>query len=141
MPTEIAFWDTSALLPLCVRQDSTPKAVQLARSYNLMTVWWGTAVEMECALARQFSSAEAESERRARSFWRRLQNRVREISPSERVRALALQLPSVYGLRAMDSFQLSAALVWSREKPRHRPFICFDEKLAAAAEKAGFTIL
>jgi len=39
----------------------------------------------------------------------------------------------------LDSFQLAAALVWCQEKPRRRPFVTADERLAKAAEKAGFS--
>jgi hypothetical protein len=29
-------------------------------------------------------------------------------------------------------------LLWCEEKLCHRPFVCFDARLAGAAEKAGF---
>jgi hypothetical protein len=56
------------------------------------------------------------------------------------VREIARDLPSAYGLRAMDSFQLAAALVWCREKPRNRPFITADIDLSNAATQAGFSV-
>jgi len=62
------------------------------------------------------------------------------VEPKIRVREIAETLPQIYGLRALDSFQLAAALVWCKEKPRNRPFVCYDDKLAKAAEKAGFTV-
>jgi hypothetical protein len=37
--------------------------------------------------------------------------------------------------------QLAAALVWCNERPRRRVMVCFDERLAAAAEQAGFTLI
>jgi len=37
----LAFWDTSALVPLCVRQSITPHMVTLYRSYQAV-VWWTT---------------------------------------------------------------------------------------------------
>jgi hypothetical protein len=44
-------------------------------------------------------------------------------------------------LRALDSFQLAAALVWCKEMPRGRQFVCCDVRLAEAATKAGFDVL
>jgi hypothetical protein len=60
--------------------------------------------------------------------------------PSERVRALAEELPDEYGVRSADALQLAAALVWCRERPKRRAFVCFEEKLARAAAEAGFVV-
>jgi hypothetical protein len=64
-----------------------------------------------------------------------------EVLPSERVRELAESLPEQQGLRALDFFQLAAALVWCREKPRGRLFVCADARLAEVATKIGFNLL
>lgn len=64
-----------------------------------------------------------------------------EVLPSDRVRELAETLPEQYGLRALDSFQLAAALVWSKEQPRGRLFVCCDVRLTEAATKAGFDVM
>ncbi len=45
------FWDASALVPLCVRQGTTPRAIALYKIYNAV-VWWATPVEIASALAR-----------------------------------------------------------------------------------------
>jgi predicted nucleic acid-binding protein len=45
-----------------------------------------------------------------------------------------------YGVRAADAVQLAAALVWCRERPNRRPFICVDERLCRAATEAGFAV-
>jgi hypothetical protein len=63
-----------------------------------------------------------------------------EIQPSESVRAIAEELPDRYDVRALDAMQLAAALVWCRERPNRRPFICFDERLSSAAAAAGFAV-
>src|SRR5262249_27872697 len=52
-----------------------------------------------------------------------------EILPTEKVRSLAEDLPDTHGVRAADAAQLAAALVWCRERPKQRPFVCFDERL------------
>jgi hypothetical protein len=46
-----AFWDASALVPLCVRQGITPRAIAQYKSYDVI-VWWATPVEIASALAR-----------------------------------------------------------------------------------------
>ena len=63
-----------------------------------------------------------------------------EVQPSERVRLIAEDLPDRHGVRALDALQLAAALVWCRERPNRRPFVCFDERLAEAAAAVGFTV-
>ena len=47
----LAFWDASALVPLCVHQSITPRAIALYKSYEAV-VWWATPVEIASALAR-----------------------------------------------------------------------------------------
>jgi len=69
-----------------------------------------------------------------------LERIVREVNPTEQVRSLARALPQQYQLRTLDAFQLAAALAWSQGNPRRRPFICFDDRLAYAAESAGFAV-
>ena len=46
-----AFWDTSALVPLCVRQGITPRAIALYKIHDA-AVWWAAPIEIASALAR-----------------------------------------------------------------------------------------
>lgn len=46
-----------------------------------------------------------------------------EIAPTTKVRELAEEMLDKYVLRAMDSFQLAAALAWCDEKPKGRMFV------------------
>lgn len=107
-----------------------------------MVVWWGTTVEARSAFARLVrEKALTEAERDAaierlgplRRSWI-------EIVPSERLRSLAERLPDQYSIRGADAIQLAAALIWCREQPRRRPFVCFDDRLAGAATAAGFSL-
>ena len=63
-----------------------------------------------------------------------------EILPTQAVRAIAESLPDDNGVRTGDAWQLAAALVWCSERPRGRPFVCLDERLAKAASDVGFTV-
>ena len=64
-----------------------------------------------------------------------------EILPSEDLRDLAMQLLDQYALRAADSLQLAAALVWCGQRPAKRNFICGDWRLSEAAVALGFSVL
>ncbi len=138
----MAFWDASAIVPLCCSQAATSRSRKLLRDGGRMVVWWGTPVEARSAFARLVRDGaltEAECARAVRLLTQ-LQPSWDEIQPSERVRAIAEDLPDRHGVRALDATQLAAALVWCRERPNRRSFVCFDERLAAAATAVGFTV-
>jgi hypothetical protein len=63
-----------------------------------------------------------------------------EITPTMRVRDIAEALPMTHSIRAADALQLASALVWTNEKPRNKPFVCFDKILIAAARSQGFAV-
>ena len=54
---------------------------------------------------------------RAQRKWETLNDTLLVVEPKERVRDLALTFPRLYGLRALDSFQLAAALVRGEAVP------------------------
>ncbi len=134
-----AFWDTSALVPLCTVQKGDVTARQLAKRHTL-TVWWATPVEMQSALARLFRNASINSLelRQARARQERLRRGWNEIQPTEPLRTLAETLLDRYQLRAADSLQLAAAHTWAMHRPKGRIFIAGDKQLLEAAESAGF---
>lgn len=65
----------------------------------------------------------------------------REVLPNDQVRDLARQSLDKYSLRAADSLQLAASLIWCEERPSRRNFICGNHRLALAADSAGFSVL
>jgi predicted nucleic acid-binding protein len=138
----VAFWDSSAIVPLCSSQQATSHGRKLFRDVRRMIVWWGTPVEARSAFARLRRDGLLTHSGWATAI--KLLDQLRgtwdEIQPSPRVRSLAEQLPDQYGVRAADALQLAAALVWCGERPQRRPFICFDERLAKAATEAGFAV-
>ena len=107
-----------------------------------MVAWWGTPIEARSAFARLVRDGRLSAAERTKAVSLLDQLRVSwdEIQPSERVRALAEELPDRHDLRAADAVQLAAALVWCRERPQRRPFICFDQRLAKSAAAAGFDV-
>jgi len=62
----------------------------------------------------------------------------REIQPTEPVRELACVQLERFRVRASDALQLAAALVWCKQKPKGRLFVCNDDRLSAAAVQSGF---
>ena len=142
MTKEAAFWDASALVPLCV-QEITSRRAQSQLRKSLPVVWWGSMVEVHSAIARlhrlgQLTDVETKG---ALSRLVLLSRGWREILPGDSLRALALQLLDTYELRAADSLQLAAALTWCQQHPAKRSFICGDQRLSRAAASVGFSIV
>jgi predicted nucleic acid-binding protein len=137
-----AFWDASALIPLCVVEPTTSAAELLATQHERV-VWWGTLVEIRSAIARRYRSGLLDDANRRAALGRliALCRSETEIAPSSELRELAANLLDQYALRAADSLQLAAALAWCQRKPAYRLFICGDIRLAEAAAQAGFTVI
>ena len=136
-----AFWDASALAPLCVAQGPSG-LVRTASKTRSITVWWGSPVEMTSAFARLFRNQEIDQQdfRLAMTRLTELRRRWIEVQPTGVLRDLAEMLLQRHALRAADSMQLAAALVWAKQLPRKRLFVCFDGRLAEAASKEGFSV-
>ena len=137
------FWDTSAIVPLLVREaDTTLREGQL-KSADGVTVWWATRVECVSALCRRERESALPSAAFQSAMARleaiRLQWLV--VSPSKVILSRAERLLRIHPLRAADAMQLAAALLAVREEPDGASFHTADTQLAAAAEKENFTIL
>lgn len=140
MSRSYAFWDASAIVPLCVNQPTTKMAFGFLRKFRLV-VWWATPIETTSAFsrllregeisARNYAAAQLQSDYRA-SLWR-------VVAPSEQVAVEARAALERFPLRAADAIQLAAALVWCAGRPKGRVFLTFDQKLAEAAELSGFS--
>jgi uncharacterized protein len=138
----MAYWDSSAIVPLCCTQTWTAQGRRLLADLGRIVAWWGTSVEARSAFARLVRDGELTAAQRANAV--KLLNQLRrswdEILPTAAVRVLAESLPDDHGVRAGDALQLAAALVWCRERPRRRAFVCLDVRLRKAASDLGFTI-
>ena len=138
----MAFWDASAIVPLCCSQAASAQGRQLRRDLTRMVVWWGTPLEARSAFARLVRGGHISPDEHvaAVNLLGQLRATWDEILPKEKLRSLAEELPDAHRLRAADAVQLAAALVWCRERPRKRPFVCFDERLRTAASELGFIV-
>lgn len=131
------FWDSSALVPLCVEEPATERVRGSLEEDPEMTAWWGSAVECWSAFARlrREGVISAEGEEQARAVLERLGAAWTEILPSDEVRTRAGRLVRVHPLRAADAFQLSAALTLGRPE-----LVSFDDRLRTAARLEGLRI-
>ena len=133
------FWDASALVPLCLDQPATARALQLHAEDPELVVWWGTPIECASAIARLHRDGQlaAAEEAQARSLLSALRASWFEVQPGDAVREQALRILRIHALRAADALQLAAALEWGGSPPEGC-FVTFDERLGAAAQREGF---
>jgi uncharacterized protein len=137
-----AFWDSSALVPLCVRQAGSRQAQLYLRKFDLV-VWWGTHVEVHSAICRlhREQMISGANKQGAVARLRLLSRAWREVLPDDPLRDLATDSLENYVLRAADALQLAAALIWCQKRPARRNFICADRRLSQAAMTAGFSVV
>lgn len=142
MTRTTAFWDASALVPLCVHETTSRQAHSHLRKF-LPVVWWGSAVEVHSAIVRLCRSGKLKDVEAKGALARLdlLGRGWREILPTDTLRDAAAHLLDMHDLRAADSLQLAAALTWCQQRPARRSFICADQRLCDAAEAAGFSVL
>lgn len=133
------FWDSSAIVPLCLEQPLTERARTLHRADPELVVWWGSPIECASAVARLHRERHLtdEQEAGARQLLATVQASWFEMLPGEAIREQALRLLRVHALRAADALQLAAALEWAGS-PATGEFVTFDARLSAAARREGF---
>lgn len=135
---QLAFWDASALVPLCVGQSTTPRATSFYKKCAAV-IWWSTPLEIASALARlvRMKHLDPQDWVKCRRLAQDLTDSCFVIQPSDSLRSQALQLVETYDLRAADALQLSAALEWCEGVPT-AAFLTADQRLRDAAALRGF---
>lgn len=138
----MSFWDSSAIVPLCVFQPNSNAARSLSRRLPGKFVWRECVVEVSSAFARLQREGLIDEAAHQRSLLRlkQLERNWNVVSQHSRIVELARTFPALYGLKAMDSLQLAAALVWCKEHPKNMDFVSGDGRLLKAAQSVGFTI-
>jgi predicted nucleic acid-binding protein len=139
---EPAFWDASALVPLCVHESNSRRA-QLQLRQCLPVVWWASSIEVHSAVAQLHRQGKLRDVEKKGALARLdvLSRAWREILPSDSLRDLARQLLDTYELRAADSLQLAAALTWCQHRPSRRAFLSADQRLSRCAAAVGFSVI
>jgi predicted nucleic acid-binding protein len=143
MPGRTAFFDASAVVPLCLPQTSSQRARQAYRIFSKQVVARTTFIEAASAVykAVRLGQLAGTSAKSAMDRLAQLDKRWTEIELTDRARNLGVDVLAHYDLRAGDAIQLASALIWCKEQPRNRPFVCFDQSLGAAAVAAGFDLI
>ena len=137
------FWDSSAIIPLCLKESASEAAKGLLKGDEDVVVWWTTRIECLSALSRRQRGKTLSfgDELKAKTILSALAAAWSEVQPTEMVRQRAERLLSIHPLRASDALQLAAALIWAQESPQGLEFVCLDQNLREAALRQGFSIL
>jgi predicted nucleic acid-binding protein len=137
------FWDASAIVPLLVAERSTRRLQALAASDPAMLVWWASEIECVSALSRLERDGALTSRAIAVALGRlgQLASAWHEIDPSDAIREAAIRFIRVHPLRAADALQLAAAFLAAERRPASLDMVTLDERLGAAAQKEGFSVI
>lgn len=122
----IAYWDTSALLPLILQEPHTAAAVEAAALVTLNYGWDWMQVEAEAALRRRNAPHSA-----VKSLRTQLQSfHWLSVTPTDH--DMVCSLNSRHRLRAADAGHLFCLRRVAHVFPEIQ-FVCFDKELSAAA--------
>jgi uncharacterized protein len=116
----VRFWDSSAVVPLLIQQDSSSRAATWAGEDDAKVIWTLTPVEVVSALRRLVRDG-ALSEDVARVAGTRLAEMMERC-------------------HAFGALQLGAALQWAEGHPQDRTLHTLDIRLGRAAEREGFVV-
>jgi hypothetical protein len=137
------FWDSSAIVPLCLRESASEALRSIVKTDEDMMVWWASRVECISALARRRREGllSTDAELQGMTVLSALSGQWSEVQPTEFVRQRAERILMVHPLRAADGLQLAAALIRADESPRGLEVLCLDQSLREAALREGFSVL
>jgi len=137
------FWDSSAIVPLLLREKSTTALRKLYDADPEILAWWGAEAECVSALARLERGTPSVGPAVEDALGRldALKGAWHEVQCVLTVREAARRLLRVHDLRAADALQLAAAVVASENRPSTMQIVCLDARLAGAALREGFRIL
>ena len=138
------FWDSSALVPLLVKQSMTRAVTAAYRKDPVQGVWWGSDVECASAIERLERSGGFTAPQAAQEAHGRLEALSRawqQVEPSAEIKETARRLLRVHPIRSADSLQLAAAFLMSERRPGTLEFVCLDDRLTAAARREGFVCI
>jgi predicted nucleic acid-binding protein len=137
----VRFWDSSAVVPLLVREEATTAVVARLREDPQLAVWWTTPVECASAIARlEREGAPAAGVATALARLDELGSAWIEVDPHDDIREVARRLLRVHALRAADALQLAAAYVCAERRPSTLELVTLDDRLRDAALKEGFVV-
>lgn len=137
------YWDSSALVPLFVEQESTAAVRDLYSGDSGILTWTLSEIEVLSAFCRL--------ERDGVILWEGFESiaqgllslwqTIDAVTAMDAVKQRARRLLRTHRLRGADALQLGAALLTASDDPPSIPFVCLDDRLAAAARREGFVVL
>lgn len=137
------FWDSSAIVPLLVKEANTDAVLSLKKSDAGRVVWWGTETECLSALARREREGRLDRDEvlAAEQLLQSVLMASYVVQPCGEVRIIARRLLLTHPLRAGDSLQLAASLYFAGSHAKGIPFVTLDKNLADCAGIEGFPVL
>lgn len=137
------FWDTSAIVPLVVREAATETVQNWLREDPDIALWGLTWVELVSAVERRVREGQIPSSTRQAILQRmaRVAADAHEVSDIAAVRSRAIPLLARHPLRAADAAQLGAALLIADPDPSSLTVVVLDQRLAISAEREGLRVL
>lgn len=136
----LVYFDTSALVKLCVLETGSPLAVALWRRADAVVTSRIADAEVRSVLgaAERIGRLDAAPAGQARARWDELWPSLATIEVTAEVAALSGDLADRRPLRAGDALHLASALQLRDADP---VFAAWDRGLAAAAHAEGLTVL
>lgn len=137
------FWDSSALVPIFIKEPATAEVEEWRAADPGITTWMMTRVEVVAAIARR---------KRERpdmvALWNRAVSDVNEVAlrwieiyDAAAARIHAERIVMDHPLRTADALHLGAALVAADGDPQSLELVTLDRRLAEAARREGFPVL
>jgi predicted nucleic acid-binding protein len=138
----VKFWDSSAVVPLLVRQSASVTVDRWLEDDPVVVIWSLTPVEVASALWRLVREGTLSDQAAlvAESRAEGLLSASYVVIDVEAAKLRARRLLRIHQLRAADALQLAAALSWAGDQPQSRVFLTLDERLAIAARREGFEV-
>jgi len=139
----VRFWDSSALLPLMVKEAASESTRSLLETDSGIAIWWATPVECVSALARKEREGilDISAMKQALGTLDVIAARSVCVAASEAVRQDARKFLRRHPLRAAGSLQLAAASLIAGGETKDWGFVCNDGRLCEAAAKEGFDVV
>ena len=136
------FWDSSAIVPLLVKEETSDFLLDLIQSDRDKVLWWGTETECLSALARREREGglDRQSVALAEANLSRILAEAYEIQPNLELRRIARRLLMTHPLRAADALQLASALFFGGTQITQLSFVTLDKNLSAAAGREGLPL-
>ncbi|MBI3534751.1 MAG: hypothetical protein HY072_04615, partial [Deltaproteobacteria bacterium] len=122
----IAFWDSSSIIPLILKEEKTDQSMTLFKKTEKMLVWEYAQIECFSAICKKEKTGDLNYPifKEALQSLYSLTLLWNEITPlSLLAKTLAKRMISSYGLRTLDALQLAAALISCNEDVKNLTFI------------------